>query len=250
VKGTRWLLSLADWWGKGVLLAGIVGVTLGAIHISHFPSWLVVIAAALVVLVVLGEGAYRVWLEADTARLVAEKNVEDADKPAIIRNTVRNASSRVPLEARYDQSEPYLHETPQEWIFEHRIGIHNPRGNQMAAHVRLEFVDMSPRPRDLPPDTPYAVPMLKGGDERIGISLPPGEQEYWVIGSTATGSDGTMSAGPFTTRDPRWRGTPWQYDPTYPWRLRYRIVTDDAPAAGFSVVMMAVDGRIRCQIER
>lgn len=152
------------------------------------------------------------------------------------------------LEARYDEREPYLHQTCQTWIFEHRIGIHNPCGNQTATHVRLELLDMSPLPRDLPPETPAAMSMLSGGDEGIGISLPPGEQEYWVIGSTATGSDDTLSAGPYGYRDPRWQGTPWKYDPAYPWRFTYQIVADGVPAARFSVVMMATDGRIRCQL--
>jgi uncharacterized membrane protein len=153
------------------------------------------------------------------------------------------------LEARYEQREPYLHQTCQAWIFEHRIGIHNPCGNEVAAHVRLELLDVLPRPRDLPPETPMAMSMLSGGDERIGISLLPGEQEYWVIGSTATGSDGTISAGPWAYRDPRWGGTPWKYDPAYPWRFTYQIVADGLAAARYSVVMLAVNCRIQCKLE-
>jgi hypothetical protein len=33
------------------------------------------------------------------------------------------------------------------------------------------------------------------------------------------------------------------------WRLTYRIVTDNLPDAAFSIVMTAVDGHIRCDLE-
>jgi hypothetical protein len=137
-------------------------------------------------------------------------------------------------------------------LSEHRIGIYNPLENQTAMGVRLQWVDMSPRPRfDLgyPPEIPSAAPMLGGGDPSIGIFLPPGHEELWIIVSTATGSDGVMRVGVFSPDVRPWWGTPWQFEPNYRWRFTYRIVADNMPGATFSVVMTAVAGHIRCDLE-
>jgi hypothetical protein len=157
-----------------------------------------------------------------------------------------------PLQPRYEQREPYLHRPVGEHMTQHRIGIHNPKENQMVTGVRLQWIEMSPRPRvDLgyPPSIPSAVPMLNGGDATIGISLPLGQQELWMIISTGTGSDGIMSAGVFAPGYRPWHGTPWQFEPDDRWRFTYRIVADNLPNATFSVVMTAVDGHIRCDLE-
>jgi hypothetical protein len=156
------------------------------------------------------------------------------------------------LQPRYEQREPYLHRPVGEHMTQHRIGIHNPKENQMVTGVRLQWIEMSPRPRvDLgyPPSIPSAVPMLNGGDATIGISLPPGRQELWMIISTGTGSDGIMSAGVFAPGYRPWYGTPWQFEQDDRWRFTYRIVADNLPNATFSVVMTAVDGHIRCDLE-
>jgi hypothetical protein len=159
---------------------------------------------------------------------------------------------QAPLQPRYEQQAPYVHWLEVMSMHEHRIGIHNPVENQTAIGVRLQWVDMSPCPRTdmgYPPEIPSAVPMLGGGEATIGLSLPPGHQELWVIGSTGTGGDGVMRAGVFSKDIWPWRGLPWQFEPTDRWRFTYRIVADNLPDARFSIVMTAVDGWIRCSLE-
>ncbi len=170
-------------------------------------------------------------------------------------STVAKATSgtaQAPLQPRYEQREPYVREPVAAFMSVHRIGIYNPNKNKTATSVRLRWIEMSPRPRTnlgYPPTIPSAVPMLQGGDANIGISLPPGQEELWVIASTGTGGDGTMSAGVFSPEYRPWWGTPWQFKPDDRWRLMYRIVADNLPDVTFSIVMTAVEGHIRCDLE-
>jgi hypothetical protein len=155
-----------------------------------------------------------------------------------------------PLQPHYEQSVPYR--LPNEHMFHHRIGIRNSVGNPTATGVRLHWTGMSPRPaidHGFPPVVPQAVPMLAGGDPAIGISLPAGQEELWVIATTATDSEGVITVGTFGPRRPGWHGTPWSFEVHDRWRLTYRIVTDNLPDAAFSIVMTAVDGHIRCDLE-
>jgi hypothetical protein len=111
---------------------------------------------------------------------------------------------------------------------------------------------MEPYPRhfrEMPPVIPYAVPLLSGGNETVGITLPPGREELWVIGYTATGGDGTMNAGGFAVHDQRWRGLPWQVDEDERWRFVYQIVCNENPAIEFSIVLYADNGILRCVLE-
>ena len=119
-----------------------------------------------------------------------------------------------------------------EHMFEHRVGIRNPRRNVTATGVQLQWTGMSPCPDiDLgyPPVFPQRVPMLTGGDPNIGISIPAGQLELWVIVSTATDSDGVMTAGVFGREHGKFQGTPWRFEPDDRWRLNYRIVADNLP---------------------
>lgn len=154
------------------------------------------------------------------------------------------------LEPRYLQREPYR--LPNANMIHHRIGIRNPPGNPEAVSVRLQWIDMSPRPHtDLgyPPVIPQAVPMQAGGDPTIGITLPPGQEELWVIATTATDEHGVMTVGVFGPRRFGWHGTPWQFEPRDRWRFTYRIVADSVTGRTISVVMHAVDGQVRCELE-
>jgi hypothetical protein len=154
------------------------------------------------------------------------------------------------LQPYYNQSPPYR--LPNEHMLHHRIGIRNPAGNPTAHGVRLQWTGVSPRPRiDLgyPPVTPQAVPMVAGGDPAIGISLPPGQEELWLIATTATDTEGTMTVGTFGPRRPGWHGTPWYFEPHERWRFTYRIVADNLPPVAFSAVMTAANGQIQCELE-
>jgi hypothetical protein len=154
------------------------------------------------------------------------------------------------LEPRYLQREPYR--LPNASMIHHRIGIRNPQGNPEAVSVRLQWIEMSPRPRtDLgyPPVIPQAVPMQAGGDPAIGITLPPGQEELWVIATTATDEHSGMTVGVFGPNRFGWHGTPWLFEPHDRWRFTYRIVADNVPGKKFSVVMHAADGQIRCDLE-
>jgi hypothetical protein len=137
-------------------------------------------------------------------------------------------------------------------MIHHRIGIRNAPGNPEAVGVRVQWIEMSPRPRtDLgyPPVTPQAVPMQAGGDPAIGVPLPPGQEELWLIATTATDESGVMTAGVFGPGRFGWHGTPWYFELHDRWRFTYRIVADNVPGRTFSVVMNAVDSRIRCDLE-
>ncbi len=155
------------------------------------------------------------------------------------------------LQPRYEQSPPYW--VQHEHMVFHRIGIRNPAGNPEAFGVRLHWTGMSPRPRtDLgfPPVIPQAVPTLGGGDPGIGISLPAGQEELWVIATTATDAQGVMTVGAFYPGwRSGWRGTPWYFEPDDRWRFSYRIVAENLPGSAFSIVMTAADGHIRCDLE-
>ena len=91
--------------------------------------------------------------------------------------------------------------------------------------------------------------MRAGGDPTIGIPLLPGQEELWVIATTATDASGIRTVGVFGPDRFGWRGTPWEFEPHDRWRFTYRIVADNAPGETFSVVMNAVDDSMRCDLE-
>jgi hypothetical protein len=91
--------------------------------------------------------------------------------------------------------------------------------------------------------------MLAGGDPSIGISLPPGQEELWLIATTATDANGVITVGTFGPHRPGWHGTPWYFEPHERRRFTYRIVADNMTPVTFSIVMSAVDGHIRCDLE-
>jgi len=155
------------------------------------------------------------------------------------------------LQPRYGQAPPYRFTVSNSNVVEHRIGIRNP-GSHPAKRVRMELIELEPFPRHdgrHPPVVPYAVPMLQGGDEHIGISILPGREELWRVGYSGTGSDGVMSAAGFAVYDQRWRGLVWQFDPDERWRFTYRIAFDGGPDVEFSLVVTADNGHIRCDLE-
>jgi hypothetical protein len=246
VRGTRWLLSLTGLWGKVLALIAIAGVSVGAVHIGHFPAWLVVAVAAALVVIFLGEGAYQVWHETDEARRSAEKAAAAVSGPPPL------AAPLEPLQPRYDQSEPYRHPRGVEaWqVVDHRIGILNP-SEQEARRVQVHLVSVHPVPRNVPGDThpvtPYVVPPLSGGDGSVGVAVAPGRQELWPIGYTAPGSDGSMNAGGFAGQ--RWMGTPWRIDPDERLRFGYEIIPEGHPIVRFSIVLYPDSGVLRCQLE-
>ena len=155
----------------------------------------------------------------------------------------------------YRQREPYRQPDEIGIAVEHRLGIRNPSGNSPVTGVRLEWTEMAPRPTTeggYPPVVPpQPVPRLEGGDPGIGITLPPGHEEFWVIATTTTSSDGSMRVGMFSqgSMAGRFRGMLWRFDPGKRWRLTYRIVADKQAPVEFSVVMTAVDGQVRCDVE-
>jgi hypothetical protein len=91
--------------------------------------------------------------------------------------------------------------------------------------------------------------MLSDGDTSIGITLPQGREELWVVGFTSTGSDGSLNAGGFAPPDQRWRGLPWQFDTDERCRLCYEVVCDDHEPVQFSIVLFADGGNLHCLLE-
>jgi hypothetical protein len=128
--------------------------------------------------------------------------------------------------------------------------IFNP-GPDPVHRVRIHLVSMS-QPRHVngyQPVIPYLVPMLSGGDSSIGITLAPKTEELWVIGCTATASDGTLNAGRFAPPDQRCRGLPWELDHDERLRLRYEIVYDSLAPIPFGVLLFAEGDTLHCKLE-
>ena len=156
------------------------------------------------------------------------------------------------LGARYDEtSSQYRHPySGQPWISEHCVGVFSP-GPDPVSHVRVHLVSMS-QPRHVngyEPVIPYLVPLLSRGDSSIGITLAPGTEELWVIGYTATGSDGTLQAGRFVPPDQMWRGLPWELDYDERLRFRYEIVYDGHAPIQFTVLLFAEGDTLHCKLE-
>ena len=173
---------------------------------------------------------------------------------ALILYLRRTSRAPMPLQPHYDQSDHYRHTDQQgpHAIFQHRLGVSNPARGSSADRVRVHLVSMAPFPKNdggRSPVIPYAVPLLSGGNENVGISLPPGREEMWVLGYSATGSDGSMNAGKFSDYDQKWRGLPWRLEPDERWRLVYHIVADGRADVEFSIVIAAEGGRIRCDLD-
>ena len=153
---------------------------------------------------------------------------------------------RAPLSPCYEQKEPYRFPIdPQDSAIEHRIGIVNPRRRNSTHHVRLDLVGIAPLPKDhggQPPGFPHGLQRLGGGDPNIGITVPAGQEELWVLGYTLTGSDGTMSSSNFASFP---AGMPWPFHPDENWTLRFQIRCDDAPDVRFEMVVKPDHGRLR-----
>jgi hypothetical protein len=238
VRGLGWLLGRLD----GLLI--IIGtLAFGGFVFSprfhDWPAWRLVPLICGVVMITFAVGAFCEWDDADKAR-------------AGTRATSSGAGSRQePLRPRYDESPPYR--TPRAdnaWVTEHRVGVFNP-GDETAHRVSLHLVSMEPYPRhilnDMQPVIPYAVPLLSGGDEVVGITLGPGREELWVLGATGTGSDGSMNVGGVSNK--RWRGLPWRFDEDERCRFGYEIVSDGRPPVPFSIVVYPDNGVLRCRLE-
>jgi hypothetical protein len=89
----------------------------------------------------------------------------------------------------YDENSTQYRQPRPPNMFEHRVGLFNASEAEPLTHVQVHLVDMSPLPRHRlnnyeEPFFPYALPMASGGDKSIGISLPPGREELWLLGTT------------------------------------------------------------------
>jgi len=261
------------------VVVGVIGGVLGVVSAiyadlqkpSAKPSaalvplwiWLPLLAAGFLIAIIWAFHDVRVERDVMKARaLTAESALEDTRATLEgtrtgLESARRELEARQPsreperLEAHYDQSPVYRHtKEDAAWIIEHRVGVFNSSG-QPAHRVRMYLVKVEPYPRNIPPGyepvIPYTVPMLQRGDPSVGRTIEPGQEELWVIGYTAVGSDRIMSAGGFTSQ--RWQGTPWQFDSDERWRLSYRIVCDGRPDVPFSIVVTAEDGQLRLHME-
>jgi hypothetical protein len=250
-RGVTSLNTWAGWFGLIVLVLGVTaGIAVPVVfHVSHWVTAVILLATAVVVV---AEGSYLEWKAADQLRRKAESDLEDAQRAAI-----SAPATPVPraLQPVYEQREPYRQPDEAGFMDEHRIGILNPVGNPAMISVRLEWTEMSLRPLveggypSVVP--PQPVPRLTGGDAGTGVPLPPGREEFWVIASTATGTDGIMHVGAFSpgSMGGQWRGLQWRFNPSDRWRFSYRIMTDNQAPVEFSIVMTTVNGRIRCDLE-
>lgn len=257
---------MPDWGGKvAAWFAGVAAVSaaLAALVAQTVTPLRGLLLLAFVALVVIAVASFAALLFTGTMALRASwRNRQQAHAAEVTSTTQRERASveaaLKPLEPHYGDAVRYRHMIGN--MTEHRIGLRNPAGNPAATGVRLEWTEMEPRPsvqnvyweRWLPA-IPSAVPRVAGGDPAIGISLPPGREEVWTAVSTATAPDGTMNAVEFgpghgSSRG-NWHGLLWDLESGGPWRLSYRIVTDNLPAGTFSLVIAAEDGKIECALE-
>jgi hypothetical protein len=189
--------------------------------------------------------------------------------------------SVVRLQARCDERSPYetaLQTRSSEYsLVEHYLGIYNPPGYAAAQHVRLSLLSVTQSTRtdrmEGPTSGTHPVPMRIGGDPRVGITLRPGQEEFWRIGYSGSASDRSMMVT-FTHPEEAFTGPPWKFDPIRRWqiasdtvgvaqatansvlafepeehwRLEYEIVADNATPTQVGVVVTAVHGRIKCRL--
>lgn len=231
-SGSRWLNGVASWVGL-VLLALAVFAGIYIPVVLNLPAWVSVLATSVVLLAVFFEGGFRTWLE-------------DVGQSG-------GVSLHQPLIPRHDQSPHYQQRRDDATtVVQHRVGILNP-DEDAASLVRIHLEAVEPPPRhvlnNMVPVTPSAVPLLTGGDAAIGITLPPGREELWVVGYTATGTDGTLRAGGFAVDDQRWRGLPWELDRDERLRFVYRVDCDGRAPVKFSLVLYADDGVLRLVLQ-
>jgi hypothetical protein len=264
-RGVAGLNALLGWFGSIVLVLGVAaGIAVPLVF--HGSPWLTAVILLAAAVVIVAEGSYLEWKDADALRRKAESALEDTrteleDARRELEDAQRAAISApatsVPraLQPRYRQREPYRQPGRFGLAVEHRVGIRNPSDNPPATGVRLEWTEMAPRPAveggypSVVP--PQPVPRLTGGDPRIGVPLPPGREDYWVIATALTQPDDIILVGAFSagSMGGQFRGLQWRFEPGRLWRFTYRIVADNQPPVEFSIAMTAVDGQIRCDLE-
>lgn len=169
----------------------------------------------------------------------------------------RNAAKQpAPLQVRHSQREPYASARfPDRPPDRHAVGICNTVGNPAATHARVEIIGIDPLPRDTrgsSPEFPAIVPMRRGGDPRMGLTLNPDNEELWDIAVAYPDGQG---AGDFFVQGIAAANWPlgsqalWDFHRDERWRLRYQASADNFPTTSFTVVMAVVEGVIRCQLE-
>jgi hypothetical protein len=130
---------------------------------------------------------------------------------------------------------------------------YNPPNNTTATHVRVEVLGMDPPPRNprgSPPSFPAIVPMVAGGDPRVGITLNNDREEQWTIATVSRDGAGNLFVqGIAPTYWPMGSGAMWDFQPDERWRLRYQVSADNFPPTFFTVVIAVSEGVIRCQLE-
>ena len=166
-------------------------------------------------------------------------------------NVARQAA---PLQVRYAQREPYATARfPGRPPDVHSVGIYNPKGNPVATHVRIEIVGMDPLPRNArgaPPEFPAIVPMKRGGDPRVGLTLNPDTEELWEIAAASSDGGGNLFVqGIASANWPLGSRSMWDFQRDERWRLRYQGSADNLPATSFTIVMEVVSGLIHCHLE-
>jgi hypothetical protein len=177
------------------------------------------------------------------------------DAVVVLDGVIAGAVSLVtPLQIRHRQREPYatarVRDQPPDI---HSVGIYNPTGNPGATHVRLEIMGMDPLPRNArgsPPEFPAIVPMKRGGDPRMGLTLNPDTEELWDIATASRDGGGNLFVqGIASANWPLGSRTLWDFQRDERWRLRYQASADHFPTTSFTIVLAVIDGVIHCQLE-
>lgn len=155
-----------------------------------------------------------------------------------------------PGEIRRQQQNPYvLQMRADDSLSEHRIGVFTPPGSKRAAHVRVEIIKVQPHPRDDggSPSVPKQIRELGMVGGIAGITIMPGQEQLYVLGTTETDANGVTRAPDFTAVPP---GTPlvWTLGPKERWVLHCRVTSDERRARKFKVVISARSGHLRIDL--
>lgn len=230
--GTRLNVWLG-WFSSIVLILGVAaGIAVPLVFdASHWLTLVIIMSA---VVVVLAEGSYLEWKEADTKRREAESAHPATPEPP-------------PFELRYYTGTPPKHGS---WVTSYFVGVTNPPG-EPERRARMSVQRMDPKPRQNPPYPgvvpafPYAVPPASGGSAAAGLTIQPGQEESWFIGDIGISTDGKINVWRFF-RD---LDASWELGPDERWRLYYRIECEGIPDRKFSIVLGTEDGKLTVLLE-
>jgi hypothetical protein len=242
-RGGTSLNTWAGWFGLFVLGLGVAaGITVPVVfHVSHWVTAVIIMGA---VVLVVAEGSYLEWKDADELRRQAQGELENARRGAISASTTPEPP---PFELRlYTRTPPEY----RGYATSYYVGVKNPP-DQPERRARVSVEGMDPYPRQNPPypnvrpAIPHDVPPASGAAATAGLVVRPGQEQSWFLGRIGIGTDRKIIVFKFFSH----LDAGWELGPDESWRLSYRIESDGVPDRKFSIVLAAEDGELAVRLE-